>query len=74
MKQPNEATLREAALRDGLQSERAFVPTDVKLERTRLLSLAGVRIFETASFVSPSAIPQLRDAAGLDAQCGVRRG
>jgi hydroxymethylglutaryl-CoA lyase len=67
-----EVTIREVALRDGLQSEKMFVPTDQKRSLIRSLSQAGVEFMETTSFVSPKAIPQLRDAAELMAQ--VERG
>jgi len=64
--------IREVALRDGLQSEAAFVPTERKLALVRALAEAGVKHLETTSFVSPRAIPQLRDAAELMAR--VERG
>ena len=55
--------IREVAPRDGFQSWPDFVPTAQKLEVIRLLVAAGVREMETTSFVSPKAIPQMRDAA-----------
>lgn len=61
-------TIREVALRDGLQSETALVSTEQKLALIRALESAGVRYLETTSFVSPKAIPQLADAADLMAQ------
>jgi hydroxymethylglutaryl-CoA lyase len=61
-------TIREVALRDGLQSHPRFVPTEDKLTVLSALADAGVRTFETTSFVSPNAIPQLRDAAELMAK------
>ncbi len=64
--------IREVGLRDGLQAEKDFVPTEKKLELVEALGDAGVRYLETTSFVSPEAIPQLRDAAELMAR--VRRG
>ena len=64
--------IREVSLRDGLQSEKEFVQTNIKLEVIRALAQAGVEYFETTSFVSPKAIPQLRDAADLMAH--VERG
>ena len=60
--------IREVALRDGLQSETNFVPTEKKLELIAALAQAGVRHLETTSFVSPRAIPQLADAGELMAQ------
>ena len=55
--------IREVAPRDGFQSWPEFVPTDKKLEVIRSLLEAGVQEMETTSFVSPKAIPQMRDAA-----------
>ncbi len=55
--------IREVAPRDGFQSWPDFIPTDKKLEVIRLLIDAGITEMETTSFVSPNAIPQLRDAA-----------
>jgi hydroxymethylglutaryl-CoA lyase len=55
--------IREVAPRDGFQSWPEFVPTDKKLEVIKLLIEAGVTEMETTSFVSPKAIPQMRDAA-----------
>jgi hydroxymethylglutaryl-CoA lyase len=55
--------IREVAPRDGFQSWPEFVPTELKLEVIRMLMEAGVREMETTSFVSPKAIPQMRDAA-----------
>ena len=57
--------IREVALRDGLQSETQWVPTETKLELIDRLARAGVQYLETTSFVSPKAIPQLRDASEL---------
>jgi hydroxymethylglutaryl-CoA lyase len=55
--------IREVGPRDGFQSWPEFVPTDLKLEVIRLLVAAGIQEMETTSFVSPKAIPQMRDAA-----------
>lgn len=65
-------TIREVALRDGLQSENEFVPTEKKIVVIDALEQAGVEYIETTSFVSPRAIPQLKDAADLMAR--VKRG
>ncbi len=65
-------TIREVALRDGLQAEKEFVPTSEKLALIHALSQAGVQYIETTSFVSPRAIPQLQDAPELMAR--VERG
>jgi hydroxymethylglutaryl-CoA lyase len=63
--------IREVAPRDGFQSWPEFVPTDKKVEIIKLLIEAGVTEMETTSFVSPKAIPQMRDAA--EVMAGVPR-
>lgn len=55
--------IREVAPRDGFQSWPDFVPTDKKIEIIRMMIEAGITEMETTSFVSPRAIPQMRDAA-----------
>src|SRR5574343_923814 len=54
--------LHEVGTRDGLQAEAAFVPTEHKIELVNALSDAGLAKIEITSFVSPKAIPALRDA------------
>ena len=68
MSMAGSVTIREVALRDGLQSEKGFVPTDKKLALVEALHQAGVKYIETTSFVSPKAIPQLSDATELMAR------
>ncbi|MGE4242099.1 hydroxymethylglutaryl-CoA lyase [Ramlibacter sp.] len=67
---PSRATITEVGLRDGLQMESQFVPTEQKLKLLHALIEAGVRRFEATSFVSPRAVPQLADAADLMRQVG----
>jgi hydroxymethylglutaryl-CoA lyase len=52
----------EVGLRDGLQVEAAFVPTEDKIALCNALSRAGMAKIEVSAFVSPQAIPALRDA------------
>ncbi len=54
--------LQEVGTRDGLQAEAAFVPTEDKVALVNLLSDAGLAKIEVTAFVSPKAIPALRDA------------
>lgn len=54
--------IQEVGMRDGLQMEQAFVPTEDKIALVDALSGAGLSKIEVTSFVSPSAIPALRDA------------
>lgn len=53
--------VQEVAPRDGLQIEPTWVPTDDKIVLIDALSLAGFSRIEAGSFVSPKAIPALRD-------------
>ncbi len=54
--------MQEVGTRDGLQVEAAFVPTDEKIALINALSMAGMVKIEATAFVSPQAIPALRDA------------
>ena len=54
--------LQEVAVRDGFQIEPAFVPTADKIALIDRLSGTGLAKIEITSFVSPKAIPNLRDA------------
>lgn len=53
----------EVGTRDGFQSEREFIPTEVKAHLINRMIAAGVRSFEATSFVSPRAVPQMADAS-----------
>ena len=53
----------EVGTRDGLQSEKPFIPTEIKAGLINALIDAGVKSFEATSFVSPRAVPQLADAS-----------
>ncbi len=59
---PPRIALHEVAPRDGLQMEGVFVPTDAKVAWIDQLSMLGYAKIEVTSFVSPTAIPALRDA------------
>ncbi len=72
MEDKQKVIIREVALRDGLQSEKDFVSTENKLALIDALARAGAGYLETTSFVSPRAVPQLRDAAEVMARA--RRG
>ncbi len=54
--------MQEVGMRDGLQVEAAFVPTEDKIALVNELSEAGLAKIEVTAFVSPQAIPALRDA------------
>jgi hydroxymethylglutaryl-CoA lyase len=63
MQLPERVTITEVGPRDGLQNEELLVDVDRKLEMIDRLAAAGLHRIEAASFVSPKAIPQMRDAA-----------
>lgn len=65
-----EILIREVGLRDGLQAEQQFIPTDQKFELAQALTAAGLREIEATSFVSPRAVPQLQDAKELIQRLG----
>jgi hydroxymethylglutaryl-CoA lyase len=59
---PRSVTIVEVGPRDGLQNEAGTVETADKIHFIDLLGAAGFPVIEATSFVSPRAIPQLRDA------------
>ena len=61
----------EVGPRDGLQNEKAIVPTADKIALIDRLSATGLGTIEATSFVSPTWVPQLADAAEVFA--GIRR-
>ena len=63
--------IHDVVARDGFQIEPAFIPTERKIEVIDLLSHTGVAKIEATSFVSPKAVPNLRDAEQVLA--GIRR-
>ncbi|MCW2792536.1 MAG: hydroxymethylglutaryl-CoA lyase [Nocardioides sp.] len=69
---PERVTIYEVGPRDGLQNEKALVPTAVKAEFVQRLVAAGLPIVEATSFVHPKWVPQLADAAELMALLGER--
>jgi hydroxymethylglutaryl-CoA lyase len=67
---PGRVTIYEVGPRDGLQNEQSIVPTADKAEFVRRLVAAGLPVVEATSFVHPTWVPQLADAADLMAQLG----
>jgi hydroxymethylglutaryl-CoA lyase len=74
MKERASATIVEVGPRDGFQSIGPFIPTDDKIALIAELHAAGVRRMEVTSFVSESALPQLRDAAEVLAAASQMQG
>jgi len=59
---PHTVRVVEVGPRDGLQNEKALIPTEQKIQFIAMLAEAGLPVVEATSFVSPRAIPQLSDA------------
>jgi hydroxymethylglutaryl-CoA lyase len=76
MKLPRRVTICEVGTRDGFQIEPDFIPTERKIEVVDRLSATGMPRIEVTSFVSPKAVPQLKDAeavmAGITRRPGTR--
>jgi hydroxymethylglutaryl-CoA lyase len=62
---PERVTIYEVGPRDGLQNEATVVPLETKAEFIRRLVAAGLPVVEATSFVHPTWVPQLADAAEL---------
>lgn len=71
---PPKVRVVEVGTRDGFQAEAKWIPTEVKIEVLNELIAAGLPQFEVTSFVSPRAVPQLRDAAEVMAGADRSRG
>ncbi|OZM57233.1 hydroxymethylglutaryl-CoA lyase [Lottiidibacillus patelloidae] len=59
---PKSVIIKEVGPRDGLQNEKAFIPTENKIEWINKLSETGLSHIEITSFVPPKWIPQLADS------------
>ncbi|NOL48713.1 hydroxymethylglutaryl-CoA lyase [Pelistega europaea] len=66
--QVSKVKIVEVGPRDGLQNEKEFVPTEVKVELINRLTDAGFSNIESASFVSPKWVPQMADGSEVMAQ------
>ncbi|WP_237174005.1 hydroxymethylglutaryl-CoA lyase [Paracandidimonas lactea] len=62
---PRRVYVNDVSMRDGLQIEPVFVPTDEKIALINALSRTGLAKIEATSFTSPKAIPALRDAEAV---------
>ncbi|KAM9316591.1 3-hydroxymethyl-3-methylglutaryl-CoA lyase, cytoplasmic [Gastrophryne carolinensis] len=58
---PQHVKIVEVGPRDGLQNEKEFVPTNIKIELINCLSEAGLPVIEVTSFVSSRWVPQMSD-------------
>jgi hydroxymethylglutaryl-CoA lyase len=71
MTRPSRVRIVEVGPRDGLQNEKASIPTAQKVAFVDALTGAGHRMIEVSAFVSPKWVPQMADAAEVFA--GIRR-
>jgi hydroxymethylglutaryl-CoA lyase len=71
---PAKVRIVEVGPRDGLQNEKANVPTDVKIELIDRLSATGLPAVEATAFVSPKWVPQMADNAAVMAGIARRPG
>ncbi|MEU4350873.1 hydroxymethylglutaryl-CoA lyase [Streptomyces sp. NPDC023838] len=62
---PASVRIHEVGARDGLQNEKAVVPTEIKAEFIHRMAAAGLTTIEATSFVHPKWVPQLADAERL---------
>src|SRR3546814_13540101 len=73
---PSSVRIVEVGPRDGLQNEKAIIPTAAKIELIDRLSATGLRTVEATSFASPKWVPHLADAdevyAGTARRPGMR--
>jgi hydroxymethylglutaryl-CoA lyase len=74
MKLPTHVTICEVGTRDGFQIEPEWIPTEQKIEVVDRLSATGMPRIEVTSFVSPKAVPALRDAEAVMAGIARRPG
>ena len=61
----NKVSILEVGPRDGLQSEPAIIPTEIKKEFIVRTVDAGIKKIEVTSFVHPKKVPQMADAEKL---------
>lgn len=61
----NKVQIVEVGPRDGFQNLKDYIPVDKKLKVMEALIEAGVKHMQHTSFVSPKAIPQLKDAGEI---------
>ena len=62
---PNHVKILEVGPRDGFQSIKTWIETPVKIRVIQALLDTGVDMMEAVSFISPKAIPQMRDATQI---------
>ena len=69
-----EILITDVTARDGFQMEKAWIPTETKIEIINKITAAGVKRIEAAAFVSPKKVPQMRDAEAVVTKIEKREG
>jgi len=59
---PKKVRINEVGVREGVQFEKTFIPTEKKIQLVDALSQTGLPCIEVTSFVSPKWVPQMADA------------
>jgi hydroxymethylglutaryl-CoA lyase len=59
---PKKVRINEVGVREGVQFEKTFIPTDKKIQLVDALSETGLPCIEVTSFVSPKWVPQMADS------------
>jgi hydroxymethylglutaryl-CoA lyase len=59
---PKKVRLADITIRDGLQHEESWIPTEAKIYYLQELAFAGVKRMEVTNLGNPRVMPQFRDA------------
>ncbi|MEI8190409.1 MAG: hydroxymethylglutaryl-CoA lyase [candidate division NC10 bacterium] len=59
---PKKVRINEVGVREGIQFEKTFIPTEKKIQLVDALSETGLPCIEVTSFVSPKWVPQMADS------------
>ena len=59
---PKKIRLAEITMRDGIQHEEVWIPTEAKIYYLQELAFAGVKRLEVTNLGSPRVMPQFKDA------------
>lgn len=72
--QVEDVRIVEVGPRDGLQNEKASIPTGAKVTFIDALADAGLKVIEAGAFVHPRWVPQMADTAEVYASIVKREG
>lgn len=66
--------ITDVTARDGFQMEKAWIPTETKIDIINKITAAGVKRIEATAFVSPKKVPQMHDAETVISKIEKREG